>query len=305
MGISKHQLGFLQVALSGLCFGSLALLGKMAFTAGVSPGEFLALRFLGASAFLFLILMLTGQSVRLPWRDLGICALLGILGYALFSFLFFRALVDLSSALAVLLLYQYPWIVAVAGSLFLGEKVPRQQWLIFPFLLVGLGLVIGFDYSVQSPLGLLFGFGAAVFYAAYILIARAKLRLVPALTSTAWIQFFAGTVLLFLHFPGAFQFEIADSRRWERVHQVIEQAVLPLGLTILFPTVVAMSLFILGLQKLKAWEVSILSTLEPLTAILLGAFFLSERLSTTQILGCALLFAGLILLGWAQGRTTS
>lgn len=278
-----RRLGFAQVALSGIFFGSLSLFGKTAFEAGVTPGEFLALRFLGAGILLFLCLLLTGGKLRLGFRNVAICAGLGIVGYALFSFLFFRALVDLSSALTVLLLYQYPWIVAVAASAFLGEKIRPRQWLLFPLLIVGLGLVIGFDYEMRSPVGLLFGFGAAVFYSVYILLARFALRNVPALPAVAWIQLFAGLVLFALHF-----------RSEERVAEVMTAAAWPLGLTIVFPTVLAMSLFIAGLQKLKSWEVSIVSTLEPLTTILLGAWLLHESLSPLQSLGCVVLLLAML-----------
>lgn len=108
MILTTQRLGYLQITLSGLFFGSLALFGKTAFDVGVKPGEFLALRFLGAGIFLFLWILMTGGKLRLSLRHMFYCAGLGILGYAFFSFFFFRSLVDLSSALAVLLLYQYP-----------------------------------------------------------------------------------------------------------------------------------------------------------------------------------------------------
>ncbi|MBX3016458.1 MAG: DMT family transporter [Bdellovibrionaceae bacterium] len=280
---STRRLGFLQVALSGVFFGSLSLFGKTAFEAGVLPGEFLALRFLGAGILLFLWILLTGGKLRLSAKHIAICAGLGIVGYALFSFLFFRSLVDLSSALSVLLLYQYPWIVAVAASLFLGEKIQPRQWLLFPLLVVGLGLVIGFDYEMRSPVGLLYGFGAAVFYSVYILLARFSLKSVPALSAVAWIQLFAGLVLFAIHF-----------RSEERVVEVMTVSAWPLALTIVFPTVLAMSLFISGLQKLKSWEVSIVSTLEPLTTIVLGAWFLRESLAPLQSLGCVVLMLAML-----------
>jgi drug/metabolite transporter (DMT)-like permease len=281
--MTTRQRGFLQVALSGFFFGSLSLFGKTAFEAGIRPGEFLAIRFLGASVFLFLTILLTGGKLKLSFRHVAICAGLGIVGYALFSFFFFRSLMDLSSALSVLLLYQYPWIVAIAGSLFLGEKIFPKQWLLFPLLILGLGFVIGFDYEVRSVTGLFYGFGAAVFYSAYILIARGALKNVPALPAVAWIQLFAGLVLFAIHFQDR-----------DRVIEVITVGAWPLGLTILFPTVLAMSLFIIGLQKLKGWEVSILSTLEPLTTIVLGAWFLKESLSPLQSLGCIMLMLAML-----------
>lgn len=290
--MTPHRLGYLQVTLSGLFFGSLAYFGKMAFQSGVRPGEFLALRFLGAGITLLLVILLSGGRLRLGFKNVLFCAALGIFGYALFSFLFFRSLVDLSSALSVLLLYQYPWIVAVAGGIFLGEKVPRKQWFLFPLMILGLGLVIGFDYQVREWTGLLYGFGAAVFYSVYILLARFGLKSIPALPAVAWIQLFAGLILFPIHFHDQ-----------ERVFEVMRLAAWPLGLTILFPTLLAMTLFIAGLQKLKGWEVSILSTLEPLTAILVGALLLGEILTPLQTVGCIVVALGLVGMGFSQRKT--
>src|SRR5690606_16163859 len=96
---------------------------------------------------------------------------------------------------------------------------------------------------------------------------------------------------------------VLNFREPARVQEVIQIAAWPLILAIVFPTILSMSLFIAGLQKLAAWEVSILSTLEPLTAIVLGALFLSENLSPLQVLGCLIMLFGLALLGFAQRKS--
>lgn len=291
---AQHWIGFIEVVLSGLCFGLLSYLGKTAYALGIRPGEFLAIRFLGGSVVLFSLLILARKPWRLSRQGIFSAMILGVCGYALFSFLFFLSLQTLSSALAVLLLYQYPWMVAIAGYLFLNESIPRRQWFVFPILFFGLVLVIGTDYQVASGWGLFFGFLAAVFYSAYILLARSRLKREPAFAATAWIQLFAGSILLFIHFHQA-----------GRVLEVIEVGFRPILLTILFPTVLAMSLFISGLQKLKSWEVSVLSTLEPLTTIVIGALFLAEVLSFTQVLGCGVILGALVLLGWMQRAPTA
>ncbi|MBC7531219.1 MAG: EamA family transporter [Oligoflexus sp.] len=70
------------------------------------PGELLSLRFLLAAlmTFAFLALRLP-KRIRLSRRELLSCAILGVFGYAVFSFCFFTALTGLSASLTVLLLY--------------------------------------------------------------------------------------------------------------------------------------------------------------------------------------------------------
>jgi drug/metabolite transporter (DMT)-like permease len=56
----------------------------------------------------------------------------------------------------------------------------------------------------------------------------------------------------------------------------------------------AMMLFLAGLQKLKSWEVSILSTTEPLTGVLLAVCLLGEKLRLAQMLGAIAVLAALV-----------
>jgi drug/metabolite transporter (DMT)-like permease len=74
-----------------------------------------------------------------------------------------------------------------------------------------------------------------------------------------------------------------------------ENLFLILGIAIV-SSLIAMILFLRGLQKIKSAEVSILSTSEPVTAVALASFFLGESLSVLQFGGGILVLASLILL---------
>jgi drug/metabolite transporter (DMT)-like permease len=68
--------------------------------------------------------------------------------------------------------------------------------------------------------------------------------------------------------------------------------------------VMAMSLFLAGLQKLKNSEVSLLSTAEPITGVALATVFWGESLAAAQWLGAALVIGGMLLVARA-GRGAS
>jgi drug/metabolite transporter, DME family len=57
-----------------------------------------------------------------------------------------------------------------------------------------------------------------------------------------------------------------------------------------------MTFFLAGLQKLKNWEVSVLSTAEPVTAIAIAFLFLNESLSLQQIIGGIMVLGAFIAL---------
>lgn len=286
--MSDRLKGVLAVLGSGLCFGFLGIFGKAAFKQGLSAGELLSLRFLIASSTIGLGLLLTRPRSLWVGRTRLLQAMaLGVLGYAIFSSCFFGALRDLSASLTVLLLYTYPVLVSLGGALFLKEHLRPAAWLALPGMILGLVFLVGLDFESHSSVGILLGFGSAFFYSIYILLSRKWLGGADLLPVVFWIQFSAGVVLCVLHFssPGA-------------VVAAFSQAPGPVLGAAWVGSVLAMTLFLLGLRYLRAAEASILSTAEPMTAIVAAHFILGESLGLWQIFGALLVLAALILTSW-------
>jgi drug/metabolite transporter (DMT)-like permease len=284
---SPRVVAILQVLVSGIAFGTLGVFGKLAFAAGLSPGEFLAFRFLISSCVLLTFVALTRPKDfrRIDSRTLAVCAALGVLGYAVFASFYFEALTRISASLTVLLLYTYPLLVSLGSRIFFGERLTRHS--LWGLILASLGLVflVSGDLSLRGELsGLAFGFASALVYSFYILGSSHFLRGKPALASCALIQLAAGVALFFLHLaPGT------------RIPQLLTNAWPIVLATALIATALAMSLFLVGLQKLRASEVSLLSTMEPISAVLLAGIFLGERLGLLQIAGGLLVLAALVI----------
>ncbi|RYZ60550.1 MAG: hypothetical protein EOP07_00350 [Proteobacteria bacterium] len=285
--MSKRQLGIFQTIASGVCFGFLGLFGKWLYENNVRPGELLALRFLIAAALSFALLFLRFRGrIRLSGKEWIRCALLGVFGYALFSFCFFSALKGLSASLTVLLLYTFPVLVAIGGWIFFGEKIPGDHLPAIPIAAVGLICLVWKDISVDRAEYLIFGISAALFYAIYILVSSRWLKSTDPSLSTPTIQLFAGITLGSIYLTDL-----------SHTQKIIEENWLVLMLVAVICSIAAMGLFLAGLQKLKSWEVSILSTTEPLTGVLVAMLVLSEKLSLLQGIGAV---AIVIALFWTS-----
>lgn len=289
---SQRRTGILEIVLSGCFFGTLGVFGKQVYRLGVSPGELLSLRFLLAGLFLALILGFKNpKSLLISVRTLLSCAFLGITGYAVFSYCFFLALDRLSSSLTYLLLYLYPVIVASAAWLLYQEPIPKSRWMALPSVMLGLFLLVWGQFEVHQMSGLFYGVGSAVFYSVYILASKRLLRGIPHWVALTYILAFAGITQGLIHLQSL-----------ERLNELIRIAWAPLSGIVLISTVGAMSLFLAGLQKLKGWEVSVLSMSEPVTGVLLAILLLGERLAWTQILGGVMIFGALVFVSLPQKK---
>lgn len=71
--------------------------------------------------------------------------------------------------------------------------------------------------------------------------------------------------------------------------------VLAFGYVALPATAVAYSVWFYGLRRLPAGTVGVIGLLNPLTGTLLGAFLASERLTTAQVVGAALILGGVLI----------
>ena len=119
--------------LSAACFGAMAVFGKLAYAAGVTPDTLVLLRFTGAAALLATLLALRPDlrtprpappadrpagSGRGSTRRAVLVALgLGAVGYATQASLYFAALQRVDASLVALVLYTYPPLVTVAAAL--------------------------------------------------------------------------------------------------------------------------------------------------------------------------------------------
>lgn len=276
-----RQIGIVQALISGLCFGFLGVFGKLAYSTGLKPGEFLALRFLTASSILLgLLLLFRRQWLRLPPLMIVKCLALGSCGYALFSSCYFYALQGLSASLTVLLLYTYPIYVTLASVFLFRERLRTVHWIALPVMGLGMLALVWGEMAIRSTSALLFGFFSGVFYSVYILFSSRIIRGYSPYGCVVFIMIGAGLTLSALHLRAeTFPFPAVG---W-----------LAIAGAAVISTIVAMALFLAALQKITNTETALLSTAEPLAGVVLATLLLNESFSPLQWMGGFLLLSGM------------
>ncbi len=294
---SERWLGAGLIAISAAGFATLSIFGKYAFAAGLSLTGFLSLRFGGAALLLAIGLLLTRRAAVFPGLRLtAILLCLGLFGYAVQASLFFLGLQRIPASLSALLLYAYPFFVALLNWAVNHRPPQRREWLAMGLATLGVALTVtgGNGPGGGEPvdrLGVVFTLCSAGWYACYILISDRHVHRAGALVSTTWVAL--GAAISFLVIGMA-------TRTWAFVPTPSSAAII-LGL-ILFSTILPISTFFAGMARVGPTTASLLSTLEPVFTILLASLLLQERLAPMQLLGGLLVLAGVVWISLPQRR---
>ncbi len=170
----------------------MGLFGKAAFKRGITAQELLALRFLIGSLIVACIqsARLGPRSLKINGRTLGLCFILGIGGYALFSSFYFMAIEGLSASVAVLLLYTFPIWVAIGAWIFLSEPIEKEKIWVIPLAFIGLIFLAWGEVRIAGLKYIVMGMLSAILYAVYILISRRYLKGEDPFTCVVYIQLF-------------------------------------------------------------------------------------------------------------------
>lgn len=280
--------GTLLTVISALGFSTLPIFGVLAYDAGANVVTLLGFRFLMAAVLLWAYVLLTRRQLPDLRTALGLL-FMGGAGYTTMSLLYLSSVEGnrLSPAMAALLLYTYPAIVALLAWRFDGHRLSGRQVGALLLTLCGVGLVL-----VTPGAGAAFtwtgaglALGAAVVYATYITFgSRVSVRSSPVVV-TAFVSTAAAAVFLLFGSLTGQLVAVAPAGWWA------------IGGTAIFATVVAVLLFFAGLEHLGPSGASIISTLEPVGTAVLSAAMFQEHLGIGQIAGGALVLGGII---WLQ-----
>lgn len=207
--------------------------------------------------------------------------------------LLFQAYRYTTIAVATLSYYFAPVLVMLACPLLFREKLHREQVLCFVMATMGLILVIGAVPAEGDTqvLGVLYGLGAAAFYAAVILLNKG-IRALPGLERTVW-QFLAAIVVLIPYVA------LSDGLQLQRL---TVSGWICLAVVGLVHTGVAYCLYFSALKELRGQETAILSYADPLTALLISVLFLGEPVTPLQLVGAALILGFTLWNEWSAAR---
>ena len=262
-------------------FGTLGLFVR---NIPVSSGELALYRAVLAALLLAAFFLVTGQKIPFAKIKKEVPLLLASgVAMGINWILLFEAYKYTTVSAATLSYYFAPVIVTVVCPLLFKEKLTGRQILCFILSTVGLVLITGIGDmgGGQDLIGILFGLGAAVFYAAVVLLNK-FIKNVEGIHRT-FLQFLAAIVILIPYVLSTSGITLGSlsGKGWVNL--------LVVGLV---HTGITYCLYFSSLKELPGQKAAILSYIDPLVAVLISVTLLGESMTLWQAVG------GLLILGF-------
>jgi len=232
--------------------------------------------------------------LRVQRRDLPWLVALGGLGVGTFHVLWNLSLLHLDVAIATVLLYSAPVFVTLAARLIWHEPLTRPKIVAVILTLAGCVLAAGLDPAAGLSLtagGLILGLSAALAYASFSLFSRHMTGRYSPWTVLTYGFGFGALVLLPFQLLSAPPAWPLPPQTWGWMAGLVYLCtILPFGA------------YLSGMLHLPVSVASILAASEVVFAAVLGYLVFDETLRGWQVVGAALVVAGVILLA-VTGRT--
>lgn len=276
---------YIALVASMLMFGTLGIVRRYI---PLSSAMLAMCRGVLGSVFLLFFVLVRGGKLKLPERRTALRLVLTGAIMGLNWMLLFEAYNYTTVAAATMCYYMQPTIVILLSPLVFRERLGAKRLACAGAAIVGMlfvsGVLSGGAGQMQDIRGIIFGLGAAVFYATVIILN--KKVVVEDVYAKTIIQL-AGAALVMIPYV-----LITEG--------VPELALTPadIGLVLLVGVVhtgVTYALYFGSMQRLRAQTVAVLSYIDPVFALLLSAAVLHESLTPLGIVGAVLIIGSAII----------
>lgn len=279
--------GYLAVFVTGILFGTIGIFVAEMARAG-SSAELTSFLRMSLGTFIMIALTIFKYGVKSLFIDLKtlfVCALIGVICDGIYNIFNSLSVVANGVAVASVLMYTAPVFTSLGARILFKEKFTSRKIFALILNIIGCILVVtGGKFSLEniSLYGLLCGIGAGFCYGMSAIIGKIASSRANAFVINTWAYFFAAIFILIFTRP---DFEILNLK------------ILEIGfLFALIPTAIAYILYYYGLANIKETsKIPIITSLEPVTAVLIGVMLYHENLGFINLAGIAAVIISIII----------
>ena len=293
----KKRAAIAYVLLAGILWGGMGVFVRRLNAFGIYAIEVMQLRItLSAVVIGGYMLLFERKKFRIRLRDLWCFVCTGVLSMLGMQWCYFRGMQIASLSVMSVLLYTAPVFVMLLSAILFHERLTKLKLAALLMALAGCCLVsgIGSDTALSAR-GLLLGIGSGLFYGLYSVFGRFA---IDRGYSTWTILFYS---FLFCAVGCAF---LTD---WQLLAQTFAaEPTLWLWSAALavFSGFLPFLFYTKGLEGMEAGRASILASVEPVVASLIGTFVFSEAMQVQGVIGVVLVIGAIVVLSLPGRRPT-
>jgi drug/metabolite transporter (DMT)-like permease len=285
-------------ALAGtIAFAFRPVLIKLGYGAApVSATTLLFLRMVLSLPFFAVVAWWLRNEPPLARREwIGIVAL-GFLGYYLASLLDFLGLQYVPAGLGRLIMFLYPTLVVILSALFLAKRPTARELAALAVTYAGIALVLSHKLGASPEhrlflLGAALVFGSSMCYAVYLVTGSQLVKKVGSMRFTAYTMMVSTA-------PAVVQFALLESPAALELPGVVWIYAVLLATVC---TVLPVFLVAEALKRIGANQFALIGGLGPVTTVLADFVLLEGALTPLQLVGGALVIAGVLLVNLKKG----
>ena len=292
---SRFLLGVFILIIANIGFSSKAVIIKLMYRYQVDTISVIALRMLISLPFYVVIalwLNQRGKNIRLTLREWLVISGLGILSYYVSSMLDFLGLQYVTAGVERLTLYLYPTIVLILSAVFLKKKIIPPQYLALGLTYLGVILAFVAENGVGEQQNVLLGgtlvFSAACTYSVYVVLTGEYVHKIGSAKFTCYAMM-AATV------PALVQSMIHNQMNIFNFPTPVYSLAMWM---VLIATVIPTFLIVEGIRLVGANNSGIIGAVGPVSMIVLANIYLDEKVTIMQLVGTAIVLAGVFLITW-------
>lgn len=277
--------GVTSAVVSSTTFGLIPLFTISLLAVGVGSPTILCYRFLIAAVAMAIIMFFTRRSFRIAMDQVVVMALLAAL-YASTAILLLESYKYIPSGIATTIHFLYPLVVTLTMAWLFKEKMSRSIYIAVVLSLIGVALLAWGEHDAGDfRRGVTYALVTVVTYAAYIVgVMRSRAARVDSVVLTFYVLAFGALMFMFYALATT---GIEAVHRWSSWRDLLMLA--------LICTVLSDFALIMAIKRIGSTRTSILGSMEPLTAVVVGVVYFGERMDTTSVIGLLLVICAVVV----------
>ncbi len=263
-------------------YGCVSVFTGAALAEGAGSATVLLMRGLGSAVLLWLALVLSGKAWRLPPRERNRSLAIGLV-LAGGNFCMVEAVREIPVPIAVLILYTFPILTALASALLGRESLTGRMLFALVMAFAGLAIIVHARIDDYTLKGIVLAFGASVAFSTVLILQSLVFKDGDPMRRTLHMLLTVAAVMIVTcALSGGIQLPTSI-----------------FGLATLSAIPIAYVLGITGLfmaaRAIGPARTSLFMNFEPIAAAILAALLLGQTLTLVQIGGAAIVLLALLI----------